>query len=89
VTLANIVMMVIAFGLLIIIHELGHFLMARAFGVHIQKFSVGFGKPLFKVTRGGTEYLLSLIPLGGYVKMQGDNPEERDEADRAIPSGIS
>ncbi|MBP7117804.1 MAG: RIP metalloprotease RseP, partial [Candidatus Cloacimonetes bacterium] len=84
-TLANIVMMVIAFGLLIIIHELGHFLMARAFGVHIQKFSVGFGKPLFKVTRGGTEYLLSLIPLGGYVKMQGDNPEERDEAEQSDP----
>ena len=84
-TLANIVMMVIAFGLLIIIHELGHFLMARAFGVHIQKFSVGFGKPLLKVTRRGTEYMLSLIPLGGYVKMQGDNPEERDEDVQSDP----
>jgi regulator of sigma E protease len=63
-------------GVLIFVHELGHFLMARRLGVRVITFSLGFGPKLLAMTRGGTEYCLSAIPLGGYVKMAGENPEE-------------
>src|SRR6266850_5875347 len=63
-------------GVLIFVHELGHFLMARRIGVRVLTFSLGFGPKLLKFTRGGTEYCISAIPLGGYVKMAGENPEE-------------
>jgi regulator of sigma E protease len=62
---------------LIFVHELGHFLVARRCGVVVEKFSLGFGPKIFGKTVGGTEYLISAIPLGGYVKMKG---EELDEA---------
>ncbi|GJL80070.1 MAG: putative zinc metalloprotease [Nitrospinaceae bacterium] len=61
---------------LIFVHELGHFLVARKCGVVVEKFSLGFGPKIISVTRGGTEYLLSAIPLGGYVKMKGEDYEE-------------
>ena len=61
-------------GPLVFFHELGHFLFARFFGVKVEVFSIGFGPKLLKFKRGDTEYTLSLIPLGGYVKMFGDNP---------------
>jgi len=60
---------------LIFVHELGHFLVAIKVGVVVEKFSLGFGPKIFSVTRGGTEYLLSAIPLGGYVKMKGEDFE--------------
>ena len=63
-------------GVLIFVHELGHFLMARRIGVRVLTFSLGFGPKLFNVKRGDTEYCLSAIPLGGYVKMAGENPED-------------
>jgi regulator of sigma E protease len=63
-------------GVLIFVHELGHFLMARRIGVRVITFSLGFGPKLLKVKRGDTEYCVSAIPLGGYVKMAGENPEE-------------
>lgn len=63
-------------GVLIFVHELGHFLMARRVGVRVLTFSLGFGPKLLKVTKGDTEYCISAIPLGGYVKMAGENPEE-------------
>lgn len=61
-------------GLLIFIHELGHFSVARFFGVRVEVFSIGFGKTICKFKRGDTEYRISIIPLGGFVKMYGDNP---------------
>lgn len=61
-------------GLLIFVHELGHYLVAVYFGVRVETFSLGFGKKLFSYKRGETTYCLSLIPLGGYVKMYGDDP---------------
>jgi regulator of sigma E protease len=64
-------------GVLVFVHELGHFLMARWHGVRVLTFSLGFGPKLLKVTRGDTEYAVSAIPLGGYVKMAGENPEEQ------------
>ena len=61
-------------GFLIFFHELGHFAVARYFGVRVEVFSIGFGKTLLKFKRGDTEYRLALFPLGGFVKMYGDNP---------------
>jgi regulator of sigma E protease len=63
-------------GVLIFVHELGHFLMARRIGVRVLVFSLGFGPKLINVKRGDTEYCISAIPLGGYVKMAGENPED-------------
>lgn len=61
-------------GLLIFVHELGHFLVAKLFKVRVEVFSLGFGKKILQIKRGETTYCLSLIPLGGYVKMYGDDP---------------
>ena len=63
-------------GVLIFVHELGHFMAARRLGVRVLTFSLGFGPKLLKFTRGDTEYAISAIPLGGYVKMAGENPED-------------
>ena len=68
---------ILVIGVLILIHELGHFLVARRFGVKIEKFSVGFGPPIFSKTVGETEYRVSWIPLGGYVKMLGETDPEK------------
>jgi len=65
---------VLLLGGLIFVHELGHFVAAKLLGVKVVKFSIGFGPRLFGFRRGETEYLLSLLPLGGYVKMAGDEP---------------
>jgi regulator of sigma E protease len=64
-------------GVLVFVHELGHFMMARWHGVRVLTFSLGFGPKLLKVKRGDTEYAISAIPLGGYVKMAGENPEDQ------------
>ena len=61
-------------GVLIFVHELGHFLAAKAFGVKVEKFSLGFGWPLLSFTWGETTYQIACIPLGGYVKMLGEVP---------------
>ncbi|MDP3732289.1 MAG: RIP metalloprotease RseP [Candidatus Omnitrophota bacterium] len=63
-------------GLLIIVHEFGHFIVAKRLGVRVEQFSFGFGKRLLSKKKSGTEYSISLIPLGGYVKMAGDSLEE-------------
>jgi regulator of sigma E protease len=63
----------LVFSFLIFFHELGHFLAARFFGVHVEVFSIGFGKPLLTKKLGETEWSLSLIPLGGYVRMKGQD----------------
>jgi len=63
-------------GVLVFIHELGHFLLARWNGVRVITFSLGFGPKLLKFQRGDTEYCISAIPLGGYVKMAGENPDD-------------
>jgi regulator of sigma E protease len=63
-------------GVLVFVHELGHFLAARRLGVRVLTFSLGFGPKILKTKRGDTEYCISLIPLGGYVKMAGDSPDD-------------
>ena len=77
----KVLIFILFLGPLVFFHELGHFLFARLFGVRVQVFSIGFGPKLFKFKKGDTEYALSLIPLGGYVKMFGDDPFNGD----AIP----
>src|ERR1041385_5357885 len=62
---------------MIVVHEFGHFIVAKLFGIRVDVFSVGFGKRLFGVKKGDTDYRLSLIPLGGYVKMAGENLDEQ------------
>lgn len=75
---------IIVLGLLIFVHEFGHFLWAKIFKVRVLKFSLGFGPKLLGFTHGETEYILSVFPLGGYVKMHGENPgEEVAEEDAA------
>ncbi|MBI3058131.1 MAG: RIP metalloprotease RseP [Deltaproteobacteria bacterium] len=71
-----IVAALVGLGILIIIHELGHFLVAKKTGVGVLTFSIGFGPKLLGRKVGETEYLLSAFPLGGYVKMVGEDPEE-------------
>lgn len=74
--LTNIVVVVLVLGFMIFIHELGHFMAAKAFGIRVLVFSLGFGKRLFGHQRGETDYRVSVIPLGGYVKMAGDDPTQ-------------
>jgi regulator of sigma E protease len=64
-------------GILIFVHELGHFMMARRIGVRVLTFSLGFGPKILNIHRGGTDYCVSIIPLGGYVKMAGENPDDQ------------
>ena len=71
----TVLLFIVVLGPLIFFHELGHFLVARLFGVGVEKFSLGFGPRLFGKKIGRTDYRLSLIPLGGYVKMVGDEPD--------------
>lgn len=71
----------LALGILVSIHELGHFLAARLCGVKVLRFSIGFGPILVKkIGKDGCEYAISAIPLGGYVKMEGENPSEDEKA---------
>lgn len=63
-------------SILILVHEFGHFLVAKRTGVKVERFSLGFGSKILGFKRGDTEYWISAIPLGGYVKMAGENPEE-------------
>ena len=83
--ITSIVAAVIVLGFLILFHELGHFLVAKRVGVGVLKFSIGFGPKLFGRSIGKTEYVLSAVPLGGFVKMVGEDPEEDvSPADRQI-----
>jgi regulator of sigma E protease len=72
---------IFALGLVVIIHELGHFLVARFFGVRVDVFSFGFGPRLLGIKRGPTDYRISALPFGGYVRMAGDNPSEDRKGD--------
>lgn len=71
----------IVLGILIFVHEFGHFIVAKRNGVKVDTFSLGFGPRLIGVRRGDTDYRISLIPFGGYVKMLGEDPSERNADD--------
>ena len=74
----NLVAVVIVLGFLIFAHEAGHFFVAKLFKVRVLVFSFGFGRRLFGFRKGPTDYRVSLIPLGGYVRMAGDTPEDNN-----------
>jgi regulator of sigma E protease len=74
--LLTILAFVFVLGVLIFVHELGHFLMARRVGVRVITFSLGFGPKVVGFHRGDTEYCISAVPLGGYVKMAGETPDD-------------
>ena len=78
----NIVPFTLLLGILVFVHELGHFLVARLCGVRVETFSLGFGKKILSFKRGDTTYALSLVPLGGYVKMYGEQGGEEVPADQ-------
>ena len=71
----TIIVFLLIISFLIFIHELGHLLAAKWANVKVENFSIGFGPKIFKFNIGETEYSLSLLPLGGYVKMQGESPD--------------
>jgi regulator of sigma E protease len=79
--LRMIVSVSIVLGIMVLVHEWGHFIVAKLFGVRVEIFSIGFGTRLWGVKRGDTDYRLSALPLGGYVKMAGDNPLEERKGD--------
>ncbi|MBL7663911.1 MAG: RIP metalloprotease RseP [Bacteriovoracaceae bacterium] len=82
----SVLIFLVFLGPLVFFHELGHFLFARLFGVRVETFSIGFGPKLFRFKKGDTEYVISLIPLGGYVKMFGDDPLKKDEVSEELRS---
>ena len=85
---ANGALAVLGISFLIFMHELGHFAAARLFGVRVETFSIGFGRRLFGFHRGGTEYRVALIPLGGYVKMAGEYGDF-EEGEHLDPSDLT
>ena len=84
----NILAFVFVLSFLIFFHESGHYLVARLFRFPIEVFSIGFGKRLFGWKRNGTDYRVSLVPLGGYVKIVGLGPDESDVVDNSASQGL-
>jgi regulator of sigma E protease len=81
--LQGLVAFIVAIGVLVTVHEFGHFWVARKLGVRVLRFSVGFGKPLLRrIGKDGTEYVIAAIPLGGYVRMLGEQDDEINEQNR-------
>src|SRR5437868_12854547 len=79
--LIAIVSVAFVLGVMILVHEFGHYAVAKWCGVRVEVFSLGFGKRLFGFRRGDTDYRVSLLPIGGYVKMAGENPMESRTGD--------
>jgi len=77
----SVVAFIFVLGILVFVHEFGHYAVAKLFKVRVEVFSLGFGKRLFGFRRGDTDYRISLLPLGGYVKMAGENPMEARTGD--------
>src|SRR5436309_3332423 len=72
--LISVVSVVVVLGFMILIHEFGHYAVAKWLGVRVEQFAIGFGKRLIGFRKGETDYRINAIPLGGYVKMSGENP---------------
>jgi regulator of sigma E protease len=79
--MSTVIQLAIVLGIMVLVHEFGHFAVAKLCGIRVEVFSIGFGKRLFGFRKGDTDYRLSLLPLGGYVKMAGDNPGEAPTGD--------
>ena len=79
----SVVAVAVVLGFMILIHEFGHYAVAKLLGVRVEQFAIGFGKRLFGIRRGETDYRINAIPLGGYVKMSGENPMDERTGDPA------
>src|SRR5437879_216236 len=75
--LTSVVAVIGVLGFMILIHEFGHYAVAKLLGVRVEQFAIGFGKRLIGFRRGETDYRINAIPLGGYVKMSGENPMDQ------------
>ncbi len=75
----TIALAILFFGVIIIIHEFGHFICAKLFKVRVNEFSIGMGPAIFKKQKGETQYSLRALPIGGYVSMEGEDEESEDE----------
>jgi len=84
--LLNVITVIVGFGVLIFVHEFGHFILAKWKGVKVIKFSLGFGPALLHFTKGETEYALSAVPLGGYCKLAGEFSGDKEEASDEPPT---
>ncbi len=74
----NAIVFLLVLSVLVVVHEFGHFIMAKLAGIRVERFSIGFGPVIFGKTIAGTEFVFSLLPLGGFVKMAGENPNEAE-----------
>src|SRR6478752_3273195 len=79
--LTSVIAVVGVLGFMILIHEFGHFAVAKLLGVRVEQFAIGFGKRLIGFKRGETDYRINALPLGGYVKMSGENPMDQRTGD--------
>lgn len=84
----TIVLFVIVFGLVVISHELGHFLIGRKNGIRVVEFAVGMGPTLFSFTKGGTKYSLKLLPLGGACMFDGEDGVDQERSKASVPEGM-
>ncbi|WP_297518816.1 RIP metalloprotease [uncultured Clostridium sp.] len=85
----SIIFAILAFGLIILIHEVGHFTAAKLSGVRVLEFSIGMGPKLFSLNRGDTDYSIRALPIGGFVQMHGESEEEGDEVDGNDKTALS
>ena len=76
--LTTIILFLLILGVIVFFHELGHFFMAKLYGVKVEEFALGFPPKIFGVKKGETEYRLNWVPLGGYCKIVGEDGEEKD-----------
>src|SRR5580698_2865680 len=83
--LVSVVAFVVLVGVMVVVHEFGHFAVAKLCGVRVESFSVGFGPRLFGVKYGDTDYKICLLPLGGYVKMTGETPDQISTSEEPEP----
>ena len=82
----SLIIFILVLSALVIVHEWGHYVAARYFGVKVERFSVGFGKKLWSRKRGDTDFMICAIPLGGYVKMAGEDRSQcKGAADEFFP----
>src|SRR6201997_1639975 len=79
--LISIAAVAVVLGFMILIHEFGHYAVAKLLGVRVEQFAIGFGKRLIGFRKGDTDYRINILPLGGYVKMSGENPMDERTGD--------
>ena len=88
--LGSFIAVVAVLGFMILIHEFGHYAVAKLLGVRVEQFAIGFGKRLVGFRKGETDYRINAIPLGGYVKMSGENPmDERTDDPREFLESLA